>query len=243
MAGPPARRTRVAWTPLVAASAAALALALVAVAISWAASQETRIASYAVRGDLARVELDVRSGRVEIADAGGAAVQVRRTDRFAYGHSSEEHRSVSGGLLRIQSRCPSVVVGSCSADYRVAVPENVPVSVRTGDGDVHVAAFRGSVQIQSGAGDVAVDAFCGFSLSVKTASGDVHATATCSPQTLDLRSSSGSLDATVPTGSYRVDADSNAGRRDVTGVQQSSDAPFEIQALSDSGDVTVSGGS
>ena len=160
MAGPPARRTRVAWTPLVAASAAALALALVAVAISWAVSQETRIASYAVRGELARVELDVRSGRVEIADAGGGAVQVRRTDRFAYGRSSEEHRSIGGGVLRIHSRCPSVVVGSCSADYRVAVPENVPVSVRTGDGDVHVAAFRGSVQIQTGAGDVGVDAFC-----------------------------------------------------------------------------------
>ena len=46
----------------------------------------------------------------------------------------------------------------------------------------------------------------------------------------------------MPTGPYRVDADSNAGRRDVSGIQQTADAPFEIQALSDSGDVTVRGG-
>jgi DUF4097 and DUF4098 domain-containing protein YvlB len=239
---PPVRRPQLAWTPLVVASAATLGLALVALAVSWLATKETRISSYAVRGQLARVELDVRSGNIEIADAGGSNVQVRRTDRFAYGRSSVERRNLSSGVLRINSRCPSVVVGSCSADYRVAVPDNVPVVVRTSDGDVHVDAFRGSAQIQTGEGNVSVDAFCGFSLSVKTGSGNARTAASCSPQSLNLRSRSGSLDVTVPSGSYRVDADSNTGRRDVTGVTPSPGAPFEIQALSDSGDVTVRGG-
>jgi hypothetical protein len=145
-------------------------------------------------------------------------------------------------VLRISSRCPRMAVGSCSSSYRIAVPENVPVVVRSSGGDVRISAFRGSADVQTGAGNVVVDGFCGFALSIKTASGDAHAAATCSPQSLNLRSSSGSIDATVPAGGYRVEADSNNGRTDVTGIQRNAGAPYEIQALSDSGDVSVRGG-
>ena len=134
------------------------------------------------------------------------------------------------------------MVGSCTSDYRVAVPANVPVVIRSSDGDVHIAAFRGSADVQTGSGNVFVDGFCGFALSVKTGSGSARATATCSPQTLNLRSSSGDVEATVPAGGYRIEADSSNGHTDVSGVQRNSGAPYEIQALSNDGDVTVRGG-
>jgi Toastrack DUF4097 len=226
----------------VVASAAALLLVAVGLAVWWAATKETRIASYRVTGALTRIEVNVHSGNVEITDAGGSAVEVKRTDRFAFDRPSREQRSVHDGALRLSSRCPRLVVGSCSSDYRIAVPENVPVVIRSSDGDVRIAAFRGSADVQTGSGDVFVDGFCGFALSVKTGSGSARATATCSPQTLNLRSSTGDVEATVPAGGYRVEADSASGTTDVSGVQRNQGAPYEIQALSDEGDVTVRGG-
>ncbi|MEA2351805.1 MAG: hypothetical protein QOJ14_219 [Thermoleophilaceae bacterium] len=257
MAGPPAvagpartasggtdaaRRPQIPWTSLVVASAAALLVVAIGLGIWWAATKETRIAHYRVTGPLTRIEVNVHSGSVEITDAGGSAAEVRRTDRFAFDRPSHERRSLESGVLRLSSRCPRLVVGSCTSDYRVAVPENVPVVIRSSGGDVRIAAFRGSADVQTGSGNVFVDGFCGFALSVKTGSGSAHATATCSPQTLNLRSSTGDLDATVPAGGYRIEADSNNGSTEVSGVQRNPGAPYEIQALSDAGDVTVRGG-
>ena len=236
------RRPQLPWTSLVVASAAALLVAALALGTWWAVTKERRITSYRVSGSLARIEVDVRSGGAEITDAAGSAAEVRRTDSFAFDRPARERRSIRNGVLRISSRCPRMAVGSCSSSYRIAVPENVPVVVRSSGGDVRISAFRGSADVQTGAGNVVVDGFCGFALSIKTGSGNARAVATCSPQSLNLRSSSGSIDATVPAGGYRVEADSNNGRADVTGIQRNAGAPYEIQALSDSGDVTVRGG-
>jgi hypothetical protein len=236
------RRPQLPWTSLVVACSATLIAAALGLGIWWAVTKETRIASYRVTGSLTRVEIDAPSGDAEVIDAPGNAVEVRRTDSFAFDRPAHERRGISGGVLRIASRCPRVAVGSCSSSYRVAVPENVPVVIHSTDGAVRLSAFRGSADVHTSSGDVTVDGFCGFALSVKTVEGDARATATCSPQTLRLRSSSGDLEATVPAGGYRVEADSNAGRAEVAGLQRNPSAPYEVQALSDSGDVTVRGG-
>lgn len=224
------------------ACAATLIASAIGLGIWWAATKETRIATYRVTGDLTRVEIDVRSGDAEVIDAPGSAVEVRRTDSFAFDRPANERRSVEGGVLRLSSDCPRMAVGSCRSSYRVAVPENVPVTIHGGDGAVRLSAFRGSAEVQTGSGDVTVDGFCGFALAIKTEAGDARATATCSPQSLSMRSSSGDLEATVPSGGYRVEADSNTGRAEVSGLQRNPSAPYEVQALSDSGDVTVRGG-
>jgi hypothetical protein len=236
------RRPQLPWTSLVVACAATLIAAALALGVWWAVTTETRISSYRVTGTLSRVVIDVPSGDAEVLDAPGSAVEVRRTDRFAFDRPAREARTLSGGVLKISSRCPRMAVGSCSSSYRVAVPENVPVDVQSSGGAVRLSAFRGSASVRTGSGDVTVDGFCGFALSVKTGEGDARATATCSPQTLSLRSSSGDLEATVPAGGYRVEADSNTGDVEVTGLQRNPAAPYEVQALSDSGDVTVRGG-
>jgi hypothetical protein len=46
----------------------------------------------------------------------------------------------------------------------------------------------------------------------------------------------------VPPGRYRVDAESDEGKHVVRGVSVADDAPFQIQALSTSGDVSVGSG-
>ena len=121
----------------------------------------------------------------------------------------------------------------------VAVPENVPIVVRSSGGNVRISAFRGSADIQTGSGNVVVDGFCGFALRARAQAGDVTAGASCALERLELRSRTGDVRATVPPGRYQVDADTDIGRRSVRGLTETEDAPFQIQALSSAGDVTV----
>jgi putative adhesin len=229
-----------AWWWLVAGCAVALVAVGAATAIWWGVSRETRTTSYRVLGDLARIRLDLGAANVEI-DGGGGAVEVRRVDEFAFGHPSTERRSVAAGRLTIVSRCPRQVLGDCRASYRVTVPDNVAVEVVTSSGAVRLTGVRASVQVQTSSGGVAAGGFCGFSLRAISEAGNVSAAADCSTERLELRSRSGNVHAVVPTGRYRVDAESDTGRRRVRGITEDDDAPYQVQALSTTGDVTVDG--
>jgi hypothetical protein len=229
-----------AWWWLVAVCGAVLVAAGVVVAIWWSASRETRTTSYRVLGDLAGIRLDLGAADVEI-DGGGGAVEVRRVDRFAFGHPSRERRSVLAGRLSIVSRCPRQVLGDCRTSYRVTVPDNVAVAVLTSSGAVRLTGVRASVQVQTGSGGVAAGGFCGFSLRAISDAGDVRAAADCSTERLELRSRSGDVRAVVPAGRYRVDAASDSGSRGVRGITADDNSPYQVQALSTTGDVSVDG--
>jgi hypothetical protein len=230
-----------AWWWLVAASAAVLVVAGAAAAIWWAASSETRTTSYRVLGDLAAIRLDLGAADVEI-DGGAGAVEVQRVDRFAFGRPSRERRSVAAGRLTIVSRCPRQLLGDCRASYRVSVPDNVAVEVMTSSGAVRLTGVRASVQVQTGSGGVAAGGFCGFSLRATSDAGDLRAAADCSTERLELRSRTGNVRAVVPGGRYRVDAESDSGHRRVRGITPDDSAPYQVQALSTTGDVSVEGG-
>jgi Putative adhesin len=206
----------------------------------WLATSETRIATYAVRGAVSQVRLDLAGASAVVVGGGSSrAVQVRRTDEFSFGRRARAQRDVTGGVLRLRSRCPATVLSSCSASYRVTVPDNIPVTVRTSSGDVRFNAYRGSAEIATTTGDIDVGGYCGFLLQARAESGDVQASASCAPERLVLRSRSGDVRAVVPAGRYRVDADTDGGTRRVIGLTAAEDAPFQIQALSSAGDVDV----
>lgn len=225
-----------------AVSAAVLTLAALALLASWAFSRETTIAGFEVRGAANGLDLDVRGGSVVIIGGGQRTqVRVRRTERHAFGQKAVTTRAAPGGVVRLATRCPRAVLAACSTDYVVVVPDNLPLTVRTDGGDVRFDRFRGSARVATDSGDVDITGFCGFSLRAATGSGDVHAAAVCPPERLQLRSRTGNVTADVPGGRYRVDAETDGGRRTVRGVLAEDDAPFQIQALSDSGDVSVTG--
>jgi hypothetical protein len=234
-----APRRAPAWGWLVTVSACLVVGGAVALAIGWSASRERRVTTYAVRGSVAEVSLDLGAGSAVIVGGGDRAdVSVRRSERFAFGHGPVDERHAVGGALRIRSRCPSTVVGGCSVSYRLVVPDNVAVTVRTTTGDVRLRGYRGSARIDTGAGDIDVADYCGFLLRAHADSGDVHAGAACAPS-LDLRSRSGDVGAVVPPGRYRVQANTNAGDARVRGLTATADATFVIQAVSATGDVDV----
>jgi hypothetical protein len=227
------------WWWLVAASAAVLAGVAIVLAVWWAATRETRTAAYRVIGTLTAVELDLGAAPVQITGGAGGAVEVRRTEEFAFGHPPRVTRGVRAGVLKLTSRCPQTVLGTCHASYRVAVPDNVLVTVRTTSGRVQITRLNGSARVATGSGPVAISGFCGFTLVATSASGDVSAGADCSPDRIELRSGSGDVHAVVPGGRYRVDTHSDSGTARVRGLTEADDASFTVQALSGSGDVTV----
>jgi hypothetical protein len=238
-----AHHGRSSWTWLVTGSACVVLGIAVGGWVWWAVTSERRVTTYNVRGSLNMVSLDLGGSDAEIV--GGRdepVVGVRRTDKFAFGQSVEVTRQISGGRLHIRSRCPSSVMGTCSASYRLTVPNNVAVTVRTGAGNVRLQGFRGSAQIDTSAGDIAAEAYCGFLLRARADTGDVSASASCAPERLELRSRTGHVQAVVPPGRYRIDADSDGGTSRVRGLASADSAPFQIQALSSAGDVDLSAG-
>jgi hypothetical protein len=230
------------WTMLVTGCAVLVAGCAVGLTVWWLLSRERTIATYSVTGSVNAIRLDLGSADVVIVGGGErSTVDVRRTDEFAFGHRASARRSATGGTLAIRSRCPRTVVSVCHAAYRLTVPDSVPLVVRTTSGDVRFGGYRGSAQIDTRSGDVDVDSFCGFGLRARSESGDVAVGTACAPERLELRSRTGDVLALVPPGRYQVDAESDDGERTVRGVEATDDAPFQIQALSTAGDVTVAG--
>lgn len=231
-----------AWGRLVVASAVVVGLVAAAVAVSWATSRETRVVNSVVRGELEGVEVDAGDGSIEVVGGGEQSdVLVRRSDDAAFGHRPRIERVLEDGVLRLRATCPRGVLTSCRTTWRLVVPDNVPVTAVTDEGDVTLRSFQGSAELRTSSGDLRVGDFCGFALDARTETGGVRADVTCPVARLSLRSRSGDVRATLPPGRYRVDAESDSGSSDVEGITAVSDAPFQVQALSTTGDVSVEG--
>jgi putative adhesin len=230
------------WHAAVAVSAAIVAIAVLAMGVGWLATLQSKTTQYTISAPLTRVELSLSSGDALIVGTQSTALEVRRTDEYSFGHAAREQRSLAGGILRISSHCPKVVVGSCSASYELAVPETVTVDVHTTEGNVRLTGFRGTAVVQTRAGNVNVDAYCGFDLATITESGDVRIAAACSPAHLRVLTGSGDAVALVPPGRYRINTASGSGPPRVNGVISDPRAPFTIDVRSRSGSVTIGGG-
>src|SRR5579864_160705 len=230
------------WHAAVAVSAAIVTIAVLAIGAGWVATLRSKTTGYVISAPLTRVELSLSSGDALIVGTQSTALEVRRTDHYSFGHAAREQRSLAGGVLRISSHCPKVVLGSCSASYELAVPETVTVDVHTTAGSVRLTGFRGTAVVQTDTGNVNVDAYCGFDLAASTGSGDVRIAAACSPAHLQVRTGSGDAVALVPPGRYRIQAASGSGPPHVNGVTSDPRAPYTIDVRSRSGSVTIGGG-
>ncbi len=223
-------------------SAAVLVTAGAVLAAMWLSSTKTIALSSHTAASLMGIELRVQSGDVAVVGGSQNGVSITSNNHSVFGHGPHQHRSLHRGILRIDSSCPRLVIGSCSASYRVVVPNDVPISIRTERGNIRLDGYRGSADIATDSGSIKVEDYCGFVLGAASASGDVAVSSACSPERLTLRSDSGDVAATVPSGDYRIQAASGAGDTTVRGLTDDDGAPWAIEALSNTGDVSLTAG-
>ena len=229
------------WRIAVVASLAVLTAGAAVMAFLWFTTSGTRTSEFLAAAEVKRIEVDIGDGDVTIVWGGLDEVAVRRTEHYAYDKGPSEWRTLEDGVVRIFSRCPSLVIGSCAADYRLRIRSGVPISVRVEHGDLRLTHYRGAADLETRAGTITVAGFCGSLLQAATRQGDIDASTSCAADRLELRTDTGDVRAAVARGHYRVDASTNTGRVNVRGVTDSFTAPRTIQALSNSGDVTVEG--
>jgi Toastrack DUF4097 len=229
------------WPLLVALSFAVLIGGTAAFALYWLLSGETKTTSYTVQGTPLGVQIRVVSGDVTIVGGAQGGISVRRTDQSTFGHGPIEWQRRIGQRLEIASTCPMMVIGACRASYRIAVPDNVPVSIRADHGSITVEGYRGSASLTTGPGAISVTTFCGYSLSANTTGGDIAVSTSCSPARLELTSTSGDISASVPVDRYRIDALAGGRHATVQGLTPDPNAPWQIRALSEAGHVIVQG--
>ncbi len=230
------------WHALVVASGAIIGFVVLVTGVGWVASLHSRSASYAVTASVSRVDLQLGSGDANIVASSSPAVQVRRTESYAFGHPAREDRWLAGGVLHIVSRCPHIVLGSCSASYEVAVPQGVTINVRTSSGAIRMNGVSGDATVATRSGNIDVEAYCGFHLSAASESGNLTVVTACPSQSLRLQTGSGNATALVPPGRYRIAAVSGVRRQRVTGVQDDPTSSFTVTVESGSGAVAVQGG-
>ena len=225
------------WALLVCGSLMVLIAAAAVLAVWWLESSRTTTVVYTVPGTLLGVELRVQSGDITIV--GGGRVSVSRSDHSVFGHGPRERRLVRSGTLHLVSTCPVLILGSCASNYRIEVPNNVSITVRAEQGAVRLEGYQGSANLKTNAGSISVEGYCGLVLGATSASGNIRVGTSCSPSRLALFSARGSVAVTVPAGRYRINADSRSGSSRVSGLVSDAGAPWDIEALSNSGNVTV----
>ena len=230
------------WGRVVAISALLVVGGSIALAVGGLASQKRRLVSYPVTGALQGLSFDLGAGDITIVGGGQRdEVEIRRTERYAFGRVPRTTRNVRAGVFAVTSRCPTSLLAKCSVAYRVVVPDNVTVEIRTTSGDVSLRGYRGTAKLATSSGSIDIGGYCGNALDARAGSGSITLEATCAPPQTTLRAGSGDVHATLPAGRYDIDAESASGDERVRGIIANDDAPYSVQALSSSGDVTVDG--
>jgi hypothetical protein len=230
------------WGRIVVISALLVVGGAVALAVAAVASTQEVRPTFTVEGTVDTLTFDVADADVTVIGGGRRDnVEVQRSERYAFGHRPRVDKHPSAGAFSLRSRCPVSLPGPCRVSYRVVVPDNVALDIRTTRGNVALRGYRGSAQVTTTAGRVDISGYCGNSLDARASAGAISVQAECAPPRMSLRTTSGDIRAVMPAGRYDLDAETSAGERSVRGVIARADAPYAVQLLSNSGDLSVEG--
>jgi Putative adhesin len=230
------------WGRVVAISALLVVGGAIALVTAGLASRESRLVSYPVTGALQGLAFDLADGDITIVGGGQRdTVDVRRSEHYAFGRTPVTTRAVTAGVFKVTSRCPTSLLARCSVGYRVVVPDNVALEIRTTSGKVTLRDYRGTARVVSTSGTIDIGGYCGNAIDARAAAGNITLDAICAPPQTTLRANSGDVSATLPAGRYNIDAESGSGDASVRGIIARDDAPYSVQVLSGSGDVDVEG--
>lgn len=227
-------------------------------AVSWATrSDATNEAT--VTEHVSTLELDVRSGDVEVIASDRDDIAVEWRERSSLFSDATLTHQVTGSTLRVIGDCDrGFWFNGCSTDVVVRVPADVEVVAEAGAGNVTVAGLEASADIRSNAGrvraedqsgdlvahsdagPVTVDGLMADTAEVTSNAGAVSVDVAEPVTELVAESRAGNVHVTVPDGGgpYAVDATTNAGDTTVD-VPTDPSSHRTIRATSNAGDVVV----
>ena len=180
-----------------------IVVAVVAVAIALPASAEEWSKTYKISGrPELRVETSDANIRVETWDQKTIEANVVST-RYKIGEGGlqiEEHQN--GDMVEINVRYPhhgmTFDIGNHRVDINIHLPREGKVDLRTGDGKIDIADFKGEMYLRSGDGSQTIRAVDG---RLRASTGDGHITADGRFDELELKTGDGQVDARAGGGS------------------------------------------
>lgn len=244
------------WRPVGHTLAAVTVLAGGVSAWSWLARQTvTERTGYQGTVTELTVELGNGSAEVTAGPPGRATVEQRLTWSYGRPVVRQEH---TDGRLSVTATCGTRPrLPGCAVAYRIEVPPEVAVTVRTGSGTVSVRdvtgpltlhSRNGDVRVENVAGDLRLDARSGRidgadlhspQVQARTGAGDVALRFGTPPTTVLARTGSGGITVAVPPpDGYNLHASARSGTRTVN-VREEPTAPRRIDAQAGDGNVRV----
>lgn len=225
-------------------------------ALSWVTHSSDTVA---IDERIARVEIDVSSGLVEIVGSTTGETAVEFEARSGWIRDSDVTHEVDGDTLRVEGGCDSGILFGlwCKSDVTVTVPADAEVVTHASAGSITATGLSGRTVLESSAGEVVVEDQSGRlsahsaagsvrvdgldtdTAKVTSSAGEVEVNAVRPPRSLDAESSAGDVMVTLPDDvSYDVETDSSVGQETVD-VPTSPGATHEVRAFSSAGRVSV----
>src|ERR687897_2396110 len=125
------------WGRVVAVSALLVVGGALALFVASVASTQATQPSFDIVGTVEALTLDIADSDVVVVGGGSRdAVEIQRTQRFAFGHAPRIEKRPEGSSFGLRARCPVSLLGPCSVSFRIVVPDNVALDIRTTDGNV-----------------------------------------------------------------------------------------------------------
>lgn len=194
--------------------------------------------TYTVKGKVTALSATTHGGDIEVVpiDAGGS---VKVTEKYEYNKQkpSPEHGVKDGRLTLKAEECG--MGRKCAVNYRVLLPRNASVDLRTSGGDIIVHGASGGIAAETSGGDITVADSSARTAKARTSGGDVDLALSSAPDEVSGRTSGGSVTIRLPKGSsYSVDASTSGGTRKVS-VPTDEGSAHKVAARTSGGDVSV----
>ncbi|MFE1173648.1 DUF4097 family beta strand repeat-containing protein [Streptomyces sp. NPDC058773] len=192
---------------------------------------------YSVDGRITALSATTHGGNIEVVPV-GAGGSVRVTERYVYNDRkpSPQHGVKDGRLTLEAEDCG--MGRRCEVAYRVLLPRNASVDLRTSGGDITVRGATGGIAAETSGGDIFVKDSSARTATARTSGGNVELALSAAPDEVSGRSSGGNVTIRLPKGSYAVEATTSGGTSKVS-VPNDKSSAHKITARTSGGDVAV----
>lgn len=193
--------------------------------------KQTSTSEQALPADITSLAVDNDIGDVRIRTAeAGEEPRVTATTEWGL-RRPDVSVDVSGGTASLDAECPSGILGPCSTDWTVVLPEGADVEIDEGVGRVTIEGIDGDVDVETGVGDVRISETTAGRITADLGVGSLWVEAVEPPQHVYARVGVGGLSVQLPaTASYDVTASGGVGEvRNDLGSDSGSDRTVTLE--------------